>query len=139
MLIRTWRSLRRGAGDFEFLNRRIEALDEMVVQGTLTAGSVVPTIGRAAMAFALGDFAKSAHLLEEVIAETARIGGSGAQREVIEDTLIVALMRCGETDKARALLDLRLQRRPSRRDVLWRTGLGSVNSKPSSSIERSRR
>jgi hypothetical protein len=38
---------------------------------------------------------------------------------LIEDTLLVSLMRSGETAKARALLDRRLDRRPSPRDTRW--------------------
>ena len=57
------------------------------------------------------------------VSPMVRIGGSGAQREIVEDTLLVALMRDGQADKARALLDRRLHRRPSPRDVKWRASL----------------
>jgi hypothetical protein len=95
----------------------------MVAAGLLGAGAVVPAIGRAALAFAKGNLAECVRLLEPLAAEVVRIGGSGAQREVIEDTLLVALMRSGETEKARALLDRRLHRRPSPRDARWRDQL----------------
>jgi pentatricopeptide repeat protein len=49
-----------------------------------------------------------------------RLGGSHAQRELCEDTLIVACLRGGRPEKARALIDNRLHRRPSRRDEAWR-------------------
>jgi hypothetical protein len=55
-----------------------------------------------------------------VAAEVVRIGGSGAQREMIEDMLLLALMHSGEVEKARTLLDRRLHRRPSLRDTRWR-------------------
>jgi hypothetical protein len=48
-----------------------------------------------------------------------RIGGSHAQRQIVEDTFIVALMRGGELARARTLLDQRLHRRPSPRDARW--------------------
>ncbi len=110
-------------GDTAALEQRIGALEVLVANGSLAAGPVVPAIGRAAMAFAEGDYAASARILETVAAEVVRIGGSGAQREVIEDTLLVALMRGGETERARTLLDRRLHRRPSPRDTRWRAGL----------------
>jgi tetratricopeptide (TPR) repeat protein len=112
-------------GNGAALEQRIAALDEMIAKGALGAGAVVPAIGRAAMAFARGDYPGCARILEPVAAEVVRIGGSGAQREVIEDTLLVALMRSGETEKARALLDRRLHRRPSPRDTRWRDKLAT--------------
>lgn len=99
---------------------RIAALDSLVAEGRLAAGSVVPAILRAAQAFTDGDPAGCARILEPMLGQVARIGGSGAQREIVEDTLIVALMRSGDTAKARSLLDRRLHRRPSARDLLWR-------------------
>lgn len=56
-------------------------------------------------------------------ARPVRIGGSHAQREMIEDTLLIALMRSGDAAKARELLDRRLHRRPSLRDARWRTAV----------------
>jgi hypothetical protein len=88
--------------------------------GGLPAGPVVPAICRAALAFAADDYAGCARILEPVAAEVVRIGGSGAQREMIEDMLLLALTRSGEAVKARALLDRRLHRRPSPRDTRWR-------------------
>jgi len=48
-----------------------------------------------------------------------QIGGSHAQRELWEDTLIVACLRSGRNDKAAKFISARLQRRPSRRDEAW--------------------
>lgn len=110
-------------GDREGLSRRIAALDELVDKGSLGAGRVVPAMARAALAFADGDYAGCVRILEPVASDVVRIGGSGAQREVMEDTLLVALMRAGETSKARALLEKRLRRRPSPRDTRWRAQL----------------
>jgi len=101
------------------LEQRVADLDALVKSGALGAGAVVPAIGRAVSAFANGNAAECVRLLEPVASEVVRIGGSGAQRELIEDTLLVALMRSGETKKARALLDRRLHRRPSPRDMRW--------------------
>jgi hypothetical protein len=85
----------------------------------LAAGPVVPKICRAMSAFAEEDYPACVRHLEPVLDDVVRIGGSHAQREIIEDTLIVALMRGGELARARALLDRRLHRRPSPRDKGW--------------------
>jgi len=111
--------LEAATGDRAALSRRVAALDALVAGGALGAGPVVPAIGRAAMTFAEQDYRACVRILEPVAADAARIGGSNAQREVVEDTLLVALMRGGETEKARALLHRRLHRRPSPRDARW--------------------
>jgi tetratricopeptide (TPR) repeat protein len=107
-------------GEREAVERRAAALTALVEAGTMAAGPVVPAICRAALAFADEDYAGCVHLLEPVAAEAVRIGGSGAQREIVEDTLFLALMRSGAAEKARTLLDRRLHRRPSPRDAAWR-------------------
>ncbi|RIA47173.1 hypothetical protein DFR49_1742 [Hephaestia caeni] len=117
--------LEAATGDNAGLFRRIAALDEMVANGALGAGGIVPAIGRAAQAFAGGDYAGCVRILEPMAADVARIGGSNAQREFPEDMLLIALMRTAETEKARALLDRRLHRRPSPRDSRWLSGLAS--------------
>ncbi|BCM17563.1 tetratricopeptide repeat protein [Mesorhizobium sp. J8] len=106
-------------GDRAAVERRVQALTGMIEAGTLAAGPVVPAICRAALSFAEEDYVGCVRILEPVATEVVRIGGSGAQREVIEDMLLLALMRSGEAVKARALLDRRLHCRPSPRDTRW--------------------
>ena len=117
--------LEAAASDRDTVERRVEALTALVRAGTLAAGPVVPAICRAALAFAEEDHAGCARILEPVAAEVVRIGGSGAQREMLEDMLLLALMRSGAAAKARALLDRRLHRRPSPRDAAWRGQLAA--------------
>ena len=59
----------------------------------------------------------AAALLLSVRPALGALGGSAAQREVIEDTLLDALVAAGRLADARALLVHRLDRRPSRRDL----------------------
>jgi hypothetical protein len=106
-------------GDKAAVEQRVAALTGLIEAGALPAGPVVPAICRAALAFAEEDYAGCARILEPVAAEVVRIGGSGAQREMIEDMLLLALMRSGEAVKAGRLLDRRLHRRPSPRDTRW--------------------
>lgn len=112
------------AGDVDALEARIADLEARRDQGKLPAGQVVPAICRAARAFAEQDYRKCAYILQPVAAEVVRIGGSHAQREMIEDMLLIALMKSGEAAKARELLDRRLHRRPSMRDAHWRAAVG---------------
>lgn len=117
--------LAAATGDQAALEQRASALSELVRDGSLRAGPVVPALCHALRAFAEGHYRDCARMLEPVAHEVVRIGGSGAQREIVQDTLLVALMRAGELDKARALLDSRLHRRPSPRDSRWLAGLAA--------------
>jgi hypothetical protein len=107
-------------GNAVALEQRLADLDVRRESGKLPAGAVVPDICRAARAFAERNYRECVRILEPAGAEVVRIGGSHAQREMIEDTLLIALMKSGEAAKARELLDRRLHRRPSLRDARWR-------------------
>lgn len=108
----------------EALAARLAVIEQRLSDGKLPAGPVVPAICRALAAFADEDYASCVQTLAPVVSEVVRIGGSHAQRELIEDTFIVALMRNGELPRARALLDARLHRRPSLRDTRWQAAMG---------------
>src|SRR5665213_940128 len=111
------------AGDGHALEARLADLEARRQQVRLPAGAVVPAICRAARAYAEQDFAQCAERLAPVASEVVRIGGSHAQREMIEDMLLIALMKSGEAARARELLDRRLHRRPSMRDSRWRAAV----------------
>ncbi|MDE2378667.1 tetratricopeptide repeat protein [Bradyrhizobium sp.] len=104
----------------EAIAARLAAVEQRLADGKLTTGPVVPAIFRAMSAFADEDYAECVRELTPVLGEVVRIGGSHAQRELFEDTFIVALIRSGELSRARAMLDGRLHRRPSPRDTRWR-------------------
>lgn len=112
-------------GNATGLEQRIATLETRLGEGKLAAGAVVPAICRAVRAFAGGDYTDCVRTLEPMANEVVRIGGSHAQREMIEDTLLMALMKTGEAEKARTLLDRRLHRRPSLRDARWRQAVAS--------------
>ncbi|WP_439371444.1 tetratricopeptide repeat protein [Bradyrhizobium sp. DASA03120] len=107
----------------EALAARLAVIEQRLADGKLPAGPVVPTICRALAAFADEDYAACVQMLAPVLGEVVRIGGSHAQRELIEDTFIVALMRSGDLSRARTLLDARLHRRPSLRDMRWQAAM----------------
>jgi Tfp pilus assembly protein PilF len=107
-------------GNRSALEERLRVIEQRLAEGKLPAGPVVPEICRALNAFADEDYAACVGHLEPVLEQVVRIGGSHAQREIIEDTFIVAVIRSGEPRRAQALLDARLHRRPSPRDARWR-------------------
>ena len=100
--IRLARSLddyeRLGSGD----NRRVTAeVGRRLIEGVL--------------AFARGDFARAVDEILPVRPEAIRIGGSHAQRDIINLTLIAAAERSGQWSLARALLAERAGVRPTPR------------------------
>jgi len=108
----------------EALAARLAVIEQRLGDGKLPAGPVVPAVCRALAAFADEQYVACVQMLAPVLSEVVRLGGSHAQRELIEDTFIVALMRSGELPRARALLDARLHRRPSLRDTRWQAAMG---------------
>jgi len=67
-------------------------------------------------AYVEGRYDAAAVRLMAVRRNEVALGGSAAQREVIEDTLLDALLAAGRLAQARSLLEHRLDRRQSRRD-----------------------
>jgi len=108
----------------EALAARLAVIEQRLSDGKLPAGPVVPAICRALAAFSDENYTTCVRELMPVLTEVVRIGGSHAQRELIEDTFLVALTRSGELPRARSLLDARLHRRPSLRDTRWQAAMG---------------
>jgi hypothetical protein len=61
-------------------------------------------------------FKEAARGLDALLPVLRRVGGSAAQREVVEETLLYALVADGRCEAARRLLDARLDRKPAPRD-----------------------
>jgi hypothetical protein len=101
------------------LDGRLAQLEARAAEGKLAPGRAAIDICRGMRAFADGDNAGAIRLLEPAMAEVVRFGGSHAQRELWEDTLIVAYLRGGHAAKAAGLISSRLERRPSARDTAW--------------------
>lgn len=76
-----------GAGQLAELERRLGALAEA------PPGPVFRAACRAFKAFAAGDYPGVVALLESMRQEFKRMGGSGAQREVLSKTLAAARAR----------------------------------------------
>jgi tetratricopeptide (TPR) repeat protein len=110
------------------IERRLAESRERVGAGRQPQGPVVPDLCAGAAAFARGDYAGAVVHLGAALPELVRIGGSHAQREVFEDTYIVACLRAGEREKAVERLITRLARRPSARDERWLAAATSPSS-----------
>jgi len=106
-------------GDHAGAAARIEALRRAEQEGRQPAGRVAADVAEAMAAFAQGHDDTVIRLLVPVLAELVRVGGSHAQRDVFEETLLGAYLRSGRTEVAALLFRERLDRRPSGRDRSW--------------------
>jgi hypothetical protein len=111
-------ALAAAAGSDAF-DARLAQLEAREAGGKLAPGRAAIDLCRGVRAFAEGDHEGTIRLLEPAMPELTRIGGSHAQRELWEDTLIVAYLRAGRGDQAARRIAARLDRRPSARDEAW--------------------
>ena len=107
------------AGDEAALGRMIDGLSDLAHKGNALARDVTLPLVRGIGAFVEGAYDEAVRLIEPAFAQLTRIGGSHAQREVFEDTLLEAYLRAGHFDSAEDLLRTRLSRRASVRDMYW--------------------
>jgi tetratricopeptide (TPR) repeat protein len=84
-----------------------EALARLIDGAKGPAGEIVAQLSRAFGAFCRQHFAEARNELENILSSHQRIGGSRAQRDLIEYALVVCLMRQGCSARARQLLKVR--------------------------------
>ena len=106
-------------GDEERLSRIKRRLRGLAANGDALAAEVTLPLVKGIASFAADEYEDAARRIEPVFPQLARIGGSHAQREVFEDTLLEAYLRAGQYDKAEDMLRERLGRRTSVRDSFW--------------------
>jgi tetratricopeptide (TPR) repeat protein len=106
-------------GDEPSLVRLIDGLRALDGKGHPIAGPLVVPMVQGLVAFSQGRYAEAVGWLAPVAEQVGRIGGSNAQREVFEDTLLEAYLRVSEFEAAAVLLRRRLDRRHSARDYYW--------------------
>ena len=107
------------AGDQDALGKAIDGLRTISDQGNALAKEMTLPLVQGIAAFAEGNYGEAVTLLEPPMQQLQRIGGSHAQREVFEDTLLEAYLRAEQFDRAEDMLRERLGRRASIRDTFW--------------------
>src|SRR5262249_53561390 len=83
---------------------RIAELRRMDGEGRQSAGRVAADVAEGMAAFACGDWERTIALMAPVLEELVRVGGSRAQRDVFEQTLLGAYLRAGWDAEASRLL-----------------------------------
>ena len=119
-----------GGGDDATLDRLLERLRLAGEAGDPLAAEVTLPLVRGIAAFAHGDYSEAVAQMEPVFPQLTRIGGSHAQREVFEDTLLEAFLRAEEYDKAENMLRSRLSTRGSARDTFRLARLQADTGQP---------
>jgi tetratricopeptide (TPR) repeat protein len=94
-------------GDEAALESWIAAIEELAKAGRYPSGSLIPTVTRAFAAYQRGDHATAAELIEAVLPERERIGGSRAQGDLVEATLLKAYLASGRVADAQRLVERR--------------------------------
>lgn len=100
-------------GDHDGVHALASELERRAAAGQSPTGDVVPRIARGLHAYARADWAGTIAALEPVLAETVRIGGSRAQRDIVTNTLLAAYLKSGQPAQAHRLLGSVADRRPS--------------------------
>jgi hypothetical protein len=98
-------------GDSAALERLVGEMRDRIAAGKFPPGAVVPTIAEGFAAYARGDWSGAIRHLEQALPETVRIGGSRAQRDLVEHTLLAAYLKAERTEDARRLIGRRTDRR----------------------------
>jgi tetratricopeptide (TPR) repeat protein len=106
-------------GDEAALTRLMDGLRALGAKGHPIAASVALPLVQGTAAFAAGDHAAALRYFEPVEAEMHRIGGSHAQWEIYEETMVQCYLALERYDDAARLVRRRLARRASPRDQKW--------------------
>lgn len=84
-----------------------ELLAKLIKEPTGPAGEAVSAVSSALQAFARQEWSGCIAALSPFMASHERLGGSRAQRDLVEFTLVAALLRAGRADDARLMLATR--------------------------------
>ena len=107
------------SGDERALATLVDGLRALDAKGHPIAGPVVLPLVQGIAAYVAGDHEGALAHLEPVEREIHRVGGSHAQWELFEETMVVCYLRLRRHEDAARLLRRRLAGRASPRDLVW--------------------
>lgn len=107
------------AGEWDSLGALRAGVAERLQAGAQASGPVVGAVCEAIAAFAAENYARAAAGLAGALPEAARLGGSGAQRDVLIDLAIAAHLRAGKDAAARRFASARWSERAPHLDQQW--------------------
>jgi tetratricopeptide (TPR) repeat protein len=89
------------------LDTRTRQMEALARDGRYPSGSYLPAVARGFAAFERGDFSGAIDAFAPVARENERIGGSRAQHDLIEFTLLKACINANRLEEAQRFLGLR--------------------------------
>ena len=89
------------------LDMRAGQIEALAQDGRYPSGSYLPALARGFTAFERGDFRRAIEALAPLAGENERIGGSRAQHDLIDFTLLKAYLETNQLAEARHLLSVR--------------------------------
>ena len=89
------------------LSARTRQIEELARENRYPSGSYLPELSRGFVAFERGDYAAAIAALAPLARQSERIGGSRAQHDLIEFTLLKAYLNAGLLEEARQVLATR--------------------------------
>jgi len=105
------------SGDTAALTKLMDGLRALDAKGHPVAGTVALPLVEGVAAFVAGDHAAALRHFEPVEAEIHRVGGSHAQWELFEETMLACYFALERHAEAARLIRRRLERRASPRDL----------------------
>jgi len=94
-------------GDHAALETRTRQIEELAQDGRYPSDTYLPELARGFVAFERGDYSAAITVLEPLAKQSERIGGSRAQHDLIELTLLRAYLEAGRLDEAKHWLAVR--------------------------------
>ena len=94
-------------GDDAALDARARQIEELAREGRYPSGSYLPALARGFAMFERGDCSAAIEALAPLAGQNERIGGSRAQHDLIEFTLLRAYLAADLVDEARRLISAR--------------------------------
>jgi len=94
-------------GDDAVLEAHTRRMEELAQAGRYPSSSYLPQLARGFAAFERGDFGTAIEALAPLAGQNERIGGSRAQHDLIEFTLLKAYLNAERPEDARRLLGAR--------------------------------
>jgi len=93
------------AGNEAGLEARERQIGELKRKSRYPSGPLVPAVSRGFAAFERRDFSATIDALEPIAGELERIGGSRAQLDLVEFTLLKAYLAANRPDGARRMMN----------------------------------